>query len=423
MAVFGVVAVDEVGQVGIGHGVLLEGEVDVGSEVVEPDVLRLHIGAGGLLVEEDHVCLDTGLVEDAGGQAENGVQVGGLQEPAADDLACSALEEDIVRHHHSGVAVGLEDGVDVLEEVELLVGAGGPEVLAVVDQLLVLPLALLVGDGDGGFLAERRVGQHIVHPVAGVREQGVAQSHGDIAVDVADVVQVQVHQGHLEGGADQLVAVESFIFQEELLVTGESEIIGIGEELLGRQEEAAAAAAGVGDGLAGLRAQTLDHGLDEGPGREILARTGFDILGVFLEQTLVDLALDIGGHGHPFFLVDHLDDPVEDGGVADLVGGLLENLAQQTALLAQGFQGALVLLLQLGALQGIHILPAEALGDAGFLAVGRAGVFVGHLQKDEVGKLLQIIAIGHAVIPQGIAQAPDLGDDGGGLFRYCRPPQ
>ena len=416
MAVFGVIAADEVLQVDIGHGVLLQGEVDVGTEIVDPDLPGLHVGAGRLLVVEDDIGLDTGLVEDAGGQPQDGVQVGGLQQLLADDLTGTALEEDIVRHHHSGVAVDLEDGVDVLEEVELLVGAGGPEVLAVVDQLLVLLLALLVGDGDGGFFAEGRIGQHIVHPVAGVGEQGIAQGDGDIAVDVADVVQVQVHQGHLEGGADQLVAVEGLVFQEELLVTGQGEVVGVGEELLGRQEEAAAAAAGVCDGLAGLGAQALDHGLDEGPGGEVLTGTGLDILGVFLEQALVDLALDIGGHGDPLFLVDHLHHPVEDGGVADLVGGLFEDLTQQTALLAQLFQGGLVLLLQLGSPEGIHILPAVAGGDAGFFFIRGSGVLIGHFQKDEVSKLLQIISIGNAVIPEGIAQAPDLGDYGGGLF-------
>ena len=176
------------------------------------------------------------------------------------------------------------------------------------------------------------------------------------------------------------------------------------------QEEAAAAAAGICDGLAGLGAQALDHGLDEGPGGEVLTGTGLDILGVFLEQPLVDLALDIGGHGDPLFLVDHLHHPVEDGGVADLVGGLLEDLTQQTALLAQLFQGGLVLLLQLGSPEGIHILPAEALGDAGFFFIRGSGVLIGHFQKDEVSKLLQIISIGNTVIPEGIAQAPDLGD-------------
>ena len=37
---------------------------------------------------------------------------------------------------------------------------------------------------------------------------------------------------------------------------------------------------------------------------------------------------------------------------------------------------------------------------------------IGHFQKDEISKLFQIISIGNAVIPEGIAQTPDLGDYG-----------
>ena len=57
-----------------------------------------------------------------------------LEEVAAHRLARPALEEDIVRHHDGRTAIGLEHGPHVLEEVELLVGGGGPEVLAAVGQ-------------------------------------------------------------------------------------------------------------------------------------------------------------------------------------------------------------------------------------------------------------------------------------------------
>ncbi len=40
------------------------------------------------------------------------------------------------------------DGVDVLHEVELLVAGGGPEVLPVVGEALLLLAAFLGGDGD-----------------------------------------------------------------------------------------------------------------------------------------------------------------------------------------------------------------------------------------------------------------------------------
>ena len=39
-----------------------------------------------------------------------------------------------------------EDHEDVLEEVELFVAAGGPEVLPVIDQVVLLLIASIVGD-------------------------------------------------------------------------------------------------------------------------------------------------------------------------------------------------------------------------------------------------------------------------------------
>lgn len=61
----------------------------------------------------------------------------------------------------------------MLDEVQQLVGACGPEILAVVDQLFVLFFPLLVGDRDGRLLAKRRVGQNVVYPVAGGGQQGM----------------------------------------------------------------------------------------------------------------------------------------------------------------------------------------------------------------------------------------------------------
>jgi hypothetical protein len=50
--------------------------------------------------------------------------------------------------------VGFQEGPDVLEEIELFVARGDPEVLAVVSEVLGILLALLVGEGRAGLLAE-----------------------------------------------------------------------------------------------------------------------------------------------------------------------------------------------------------------------------------------------------------------------------
>ena len=175
-------------------------------------------------------------------------------------------------------------------------------------------------------------------------------------------------------------------------------------------------------GFHGLRTDTAHHGPDEGPGREVLPCAAFHVLRVFLEQSLIDLALHIGGHGHPPLLINHLHDAVQDGGVADLVYRALENLPQDAALFPQFFQSSLVLLLQLRALEGVHIRPSVSGGDAGFPPVRRLGVLVRHFQENQVSQLLQIVAVGHTVVPQGVAHTPDFGNDGGGLVKHVILP-
>ena len=49
-----------------------------------------------------------------------------LEELAADGLAGAALEEHVVGQHDGGAAVDLQHGVDVLQEVELLVAGRWP---------------------------------------------------------------------------------------------------------------------------------------------------------------------------------------------------------------------------------------------------------------------------------------------------------
>ena len=45
----------------------------------------------------------------------------------------------------------------MLDEIELLVAAGGPEILTVIYEVFFLLFAFLTGEGEGGFFAEGRV--------------------------------------------------------------------------------------------------------------------------------------------------------------------------------------------------------------------------------------------------------------------------
>ena len=53
----------------------------------------------------------------------------------------------------------LEDGEDVLEEIELLVARARPEIVAIDDERFLRRLARLVDDGHAALLAEGRIGQ------------------------------------------------------------------------------------------------------------------------------------------------------------------------------------------------------------------------------------------------------------------------
>ena len=64
----------------------------------------------------------------------------------------------------------------------------------------------------------------------------------------------------------------------------------------------------------------------------------------------------------------------------------------------------------------VQALPVIAIRNAGIAFVRRFGVFIRHLEKNQVGELLQIIAVADTIIAQGGAEAPDFGDDRGGVL-------
>ena len=208
---------DEVQQIGILHRMLFQRKVNVGAEIIDPDGLRLRFGAGRTLIEENDVRFDTRLIEDARGQTQDCMQITGSKQLLADDLASAALKEHVVRHDYRSLARGFQDGIDVLDEIELLVAAGGPEILTVIYEVFFLLFDFLIGEGEGGFFTEGRIYENVVHPVAVIGEQRVSVRHGYVSVNVADVVQIEIHQAQLEGGGNQLVSVEGLDFEKFLL--------------------------------------------------------------------------------------------------------------------------------------------------------------------------------------------------------------
>ena len=114
----------------------------------------------GLRSKNRDVGLDALGVEDAGGQPQQRVNVAFGQQLAPDRLAGAALEQHVVGDNYGGAALVLEQQSNVLQEVQLLVAGGGPEVLAVHRQVLLLHVGSAGGDGQAGLAAKGRIGQH-----------------------------------------------------------------------------------------------------------------------------------------------------------------------------------------------------------------------------------------------------------------------
>ena len=166
-------------------------------------------------------------VEDAGRQPQQRVDVALVQELAPHGLAGAALEEHVVGHDDGGAAVDLEQGLDVLDEVELLVRGRRPEVGAVVGERLAVGLALLVDDRDGRLLAEGRIGDHDVDVVAGLVAQGVVGADRRLAAcrRRADAVQEEVHRAQAGDAVHQLDAAQRVEAQVPLLVAVELVVV------------------------------------------------------------------------------------------------------------------------------------------------------------------------------------------------------
>lgn len=66
------------------------------------------------------------------------MEVTGLHDLLPDRLSGSSFKEDIIRKDDGCLPTGLEDSMNVLQEVELLVTGRDPEVLPVIGQVVLL---------------------------------------------------------------------------------------------------------------------------------------------------------------------------------------------------------------------------------------------------------------------------------------------
>jgi hypothetical protein len=102
----------------------------VGPQVVDPEFLCPGFLSCGFAVEEEDVGLDALRIEETSRQTQQSVHIGLLEQLAADGFTGTAFEEDVVGDNDRGAAVLLQNGKDVVEEVELFVARARPEIIA-----------------------------------------------------------------------------------------------------------------------------------------------------------------------------------------------------------------------------------------------------------------------------------------------------
>jgi len=226
------------------------------------------------------------------------------KEASPNSLPGSTLEEDVIGHNDCRPAAYLEHVSYVLEEVELFVRCGGPEVLSVVGQGFSFCFSLAVEDGYRALLAEWRVSEDQVHVVARFGPEAVVQHLLDL--DRLDAVKVEVHHAepghafHDVGSKEGLVPQIVFLVAVEVKV----KVMAVGDVVVDSKEEAAGPAGWIAYDHARQGAHHFHHRLNQWTRGEVLASSALDVLGVLLEEALVDLAFDVNVHPHSDLAVD-----------------------------------------------------------------------------------------------------------------------
>ena len=245
--------------------------------VDEEDLVLECVGLA--LVADQHAGGDARAVEEAGRQADDGLDAVVVDEQLADELFLTTTEQDPVRHDRRHPAVGLETGEHVLNEHEVRLLAG-----------LRAPLAEATGELHAGaavVLRERRVGEHPVEladlPV--VEDERVLQRVTVLDCGSGDVVEDHVHDADRPDRSVGVLAVEG-------------EVVGVlallFHVLVGLNEEAAGADRRVVDDVAGLRLGELDEQADDlARGIELPALLAGTV-GEELDEVLVGGAEQVG---------------------------------------------------------------------------------------------------------------------------------
>jgi len=149
-----------------------------------------------------------------------------------------------------------------------------------------------------------------------------------------------------------------------------------------------------------------DDGLDEGAGREVLARTFLALAGGLFQQALEGRALHVHVHRGPILLVNHGDDALEVDGIVKARRGLREDVGEQAAGFAEFAENVGVVIGQGSAGEVFQRIPVAIFRNL------RAAL-IGHFEEQQIGELLNVITVINAVVTQRVAEAPEFLNDVG----------
>ena len=178
--------------------------------------------------------------------------------------------------------------------------------------------------------AEGRIGHnHLEHPVGSVDQRILID---DRALVYADVVQIEVHRRQRDNKigivrAEQCVVLQKLLFFHVAALGAHVLVCG--------EKEPGSAATGIRHGLRDLRIDYIDDRGDKRTGREILTSAALFVGTVFLEDLLIDCALEVALHHVPVVLGHHIDDLFQHHGAIDLICGLGKYRADQTICLRE----------------------------------------------------------------------------------------
>ena len=208
---------------------------------------------------------------------------------------------------------------------------------------------------------------------------------------------------------NQLAAGEGFLSLEFCHIRIQIvKIVGVLlDKLVGGNHKSKGATGRVVAPLAGLRLHQPGHHINEDARGKVLACAGLFLVGVLFQQPFVQIAQPFFTGRIPIQAVDGRDDLFQVLGLVDVGGRALVDFPHSSgAVFAQMGQQLFIELLQLNAAFCGELVPAVGGRNLAF----RAG-FLCHLQKQNVSKFGDILVIGDAVIPQHIAEVPELGYD------------